>query len=296
MKQTRNAILDCAMACVGLGAVSIVTVSPAKAEGSSDSSAIVAPVLKCADLTGWKIPGSTIVITNAQDVPEAPPGTVQPMPPAPDTVSVALPPNCRADGVIDQRVGVDGKSYAIGFAIALPDRWNGRFLYQGGGGLNGSIRPPLGSQAAGEVPALARGFAVVSTDSGHQGAVFDASFTKDQEAALNFANASVGKVTIAAKAIVARYYGQLPKHSYFTGCSTGGREGMLASARYPEEFDGIVSGDPAMRTGNSNIGLAWANAAFSEIAPKDELGKSDPAKAFSAGDRKLITEFDPQRL
>ena len=77
------------------------------------------------------------------------------------------------------------------------------------------------------MPALARGFAVVSTDGGHQGAVFDASFLKDQEAALNFANASVGKVTMAAKAIVARYYGQ-PERSYFAGCSTGGREAMLA--------------------------------------------------------------------
>ena len=232
---------------------------------------------------------STIVVTKAQEVPEAPPGTVQPSPPAPATVSVALPPNCRADGVIDQRVGVEGKSYAIGFAVALPDRWNGRFLFQGGGGLNGSIRPPLGSQAAGEVPALARGFAVVSTDSGHQGAVFDASFMKDQEAALNFASASVGKVTKAAKAIVAKYYGQPPSRSYFAGCSTGGREAMLASARYPEEFDGIVAGAPAMRTGNSNIGLAWANATFSQIAPKDAAGKPEPAKTFSAEERKLIT-------
>jgi alpha-beta hydrolase superfamily lysophospholipase len=125
--------------------------------------------------------------------------------------------------------------------------------------LNGSIRPPLGLQATGDIPALARGFAVVSTDSGHQGAVFDASFMADQEAALNFAHASVGKVTAAAKAVIARYYGQPPARSYFVGCSTGGREGMLASQRYPAEYDGIVAGAPAMRTGRSNLGLAWAN-------------------------------------
>jgi feruloyl esterase len=65
---------------------------------------------------------------------------------------------------------------------------------------------------------------------------------------------------------------------------------MLASARYPEQFDGIVAGAPAMRTGNSNIGLAWANAAFSQIAPKDASGRPEPAKTFSAEDRKLITE------
>src|SRR5665213_837932 len=147
------------------------------------------------------------------------------------TVAVAVPAHCRGDGVIDPRTGVGGKPYAIGFAIALPDRWNGRFLFQRSGGLNGSVLPPLGPAAAGDVPALARGFAVVSTDSGHKGAVFDASFFADQEAALNFANSSVGKVTAAAKSILARYYGEGPRHSYFTGCSTGGREGMLASER-----------------------------------------------------------------
>jgi hypothetical protein len=64
---------------------------------------------------------------------------------------------------------------------------------------------------------------------------------------------------------------------------------MAASARFPEQFDGIVAGDPALRTGYSNIGLAWANAAFGEIAPKDASGKPEPAKAFSASDKKLIT-------
>ena len=290
MKLTTFAAITQMIVCLTSGGIPVVAVTSAKAQSAGDNSPTTVPKLKCAELTGWKIPGSTIVIAKAQEVPEAPPGTVQLNPTSPVTVAVAIPSNCRADGVMDQRVGVDGKSYAIGFALALPDRWNGRFLFQGGGGLNGSVRPPIGAQAAGEVPGLARGFAVVSTDSGHQGAVFDPSFMKDQEAALNFANASVGKVTAAAKAIIARYYGRLPAHSYFAGCSTGGREGMLASARYPQEFDGIVSGDPAMRTGNSNIGLAWANTALTEIAPRDESGKPDPTKAFSASEKKLITE------
>jgi pimeloyl-ACP methyl ester carboxylesterase len=239
---------------------------------------------------GLSFASSTIVIEKAEAVPETPAGSVQVRPPDPEIVRVAIPSNCRAEGVIDRRIGADGKNYAIGFAIALPNQWNGRFLFQGGGGLNGSIRPPLGLQAAGDIPALARGFAVVSTDSGHQGAVFDASFMADQEAALNFAYASVGKVTAAAKVIIARYYDQPPAHSYFVGCSTGGREGMLASQRYPAEYDGIVAGAPAMRTGRSNLGLAWANYNFTQIAPKGESGKPDPTKAFSPSDRKLIAD------
>jgi feruloyl esterase len=270
-----------------IGALAAAAVSPAGAQTSSD--AVIEAARKCGELTGLKIPNSTIVITKAEAIPDAPPNTVPVRPPLPDTVAVAVPSYCRAEGVIDQRVGVDDKPYAIGFAIALPDRWNGRFLFQGGGGLNGTIRPPLGAQAAGDVPGLARGFAVVSTDSGHQGAVFDSSFMKDQEAAINFASASVGKVTIAAKAIIARYYGQPVKRSYFAGCSTGGREGMLASSRHAGEFDGVVSGAPAMRTGHSNLGLAWANVAFNEIASKDDAGKPDPTKVFSASDKKLVT-------
>jgi hypothetical protein len=185
--------------------------TPGIAEPSITASSIVGPALGCKDLTGFSISGSGVV-TVAREVAEAPPGTVQPLPESPATVAVAIPSNCRADGVIDQRIGVDGKPYAIRFAIALPDHWNGRLLFQGGGGLDGSVLPPVGSQAAGEVPALARGFAVVSTDSGHLGTVFDATFMKDQEAALNFADASIGKVTDAAKAIIARYYGRPVGH------------------------------------------------------------------------------------
>jgi pimeloyl-ACP methyl ester carboxylesterase len=260
------------------------------ASGAAEGQQAITPSVKCEALVGLGFAGAAIAIEKAEAVPERPAGSVQVRPGDPETVRVAIPSNCRADGVIDRRIGADGKNYAIGFAIALPDRWNGRFLFQGGGGLNGSVRPPLGAQATGDIPALARGFAVVSTDSGHQGAVFDSSFMADQEAALNFAYVSVGKVTAAAKAIIARYYGEPVAHSYFVGCSTGGREGMLASQRYPAEYDGIVAGAPAMRTGRSNLGLAWANYNFAQIAPKDESGKPDPAKAFSPSDRKLVAD------
>lgn len=97
-------------------------------------------------------------------------------------------------------------------------------------------------------------------------------------------------MTRAAKAIVARYYGQPVKRSYFVGCSTGGREGMLAAMRHSTEFDGVVAGAPAMRTGHSNVGLAWANAAFNELAPRDANGVPDSSKVFSASDRKLVTD------
>src|SRR5690348_9708217 len=201
------------------------------------------PAIHCEALAGVGLPGSTLAIEKAEAVPDAPAGTVQVRPGEPQTVGVAIPSYCRAEGVIDRRSGVDGKSYAIGFAIALPDRWNGRFLFQGGGGLNGTVNPPLGAVASADDPALARGFVVVSTDTGHKGAVFDASFMKDQQAALDFAYVAVGKVTTVAKQIIAQYYGEPAEHSYFVGCSTGGREAMLVAEKYPSYFNGVVSGD-----------------------------------------------------
>jgi hypothetical protein len=250
----------------------------------------VAPVQKCAGLVNLKIAGTDVHITKADAVPAAPAGTVRTPSLAPEPIPVPIPSYCKVDGVIDPRIGFEGKSYAIGFEIALPDNWNGRFLFQGGGGLNGSIIPPLGLSGAGAKPGLARGFAVVSTDTGHKGAVFDASFMKDQLAGLDFAYIAVGRVTVVSKEIIAQYYGRPATRSYFAGCSTGGREGLLMSQRYPSYFDGIIVGDPAMRTGYSNIGLAWARRAFADIAPKDASGKPDPTKDFSSADKKLLAD------
>ena len=190
--------------------------------------------------------------------------------------------------MINERVGAGGTKYGIGFSLALPQSWNGRFLLMGGGGLNGVIRSPYGTAAAGAIPALARGFAVLSHDSGHKGAGFDNSFMKDQRATLDFSETSVKTVTLLGKAISERFYGKAISKSYMAGCSTGGREGMLASQRYPELFDGIVVGAPAMRTGNSNLGIAYSTVMFNQVAPKSEAGLPQLDKLFTTADRALI--------
>jgi len=86
-----------------------------------------------------------------------------------------LPAHCRVNGILDKRTGADGKTYGIRFAVALPDNWIGDFLQQGGGGLNGSVGEPIGNQAVGDKPALGQGFAVATSDTGHQstGSGFD---------------------------------------------------------------------------------------------------------------------------
>ncbi len=197
---------------------------------------------------------------------------------------LVAPPHCRIEGMINEREGAGGVTYGIGFELALPDEWNGRYLLQGGGGLNGSVRPALGPTASGEENALQRGFAVASHDSGHKGAGFDASFHADQRAALDFAETSVRTVTLATRELVQSYYGEAPHHSYMAGCSTGGREGMLASQRYPELFDGIVVGAPAMRPGHSNLSIEYAQVMINRTLPEGDLR----AGGFSPVERNAI--------
>lgn len=243
----------------------------------------------CGALAGFTDARLRLQVTAAEPVPAAAPGTVRAQPYLPP-IGVELPAYCKVSGRINDRTGADGVRYGIGFELALPQDWNGRFLFQGGGGLNGSIAPPLGTTGAGDVPALARGFAVVSTDSGHQGEGFDASFMRDQRAALDFAHASVGTTAQAALLLVRQHYGKAPLHSYMAGCSTGGRESMQATQRWPELFDGVLVNAPAMRTGYSNLALAHARTKFMQAAPRDAGGKPQLARTFSAGDKKLVLD------
>jgi len=243
------------------------------------------PAHQCEALAGFVLPQGGKILS-AAFVP-----AVSPEPPQAGTDTHSkqgLPAYCEVRGIINPRSGHDGKAYGIGFALALPQNWNGRFLLQGGGGLNGSVPLPLGAAAAGDMPALARGFAVMSHDSGHKGSVFQSDFMADQRAYLDFANSAVPVAAEVGKAITARYFGKLPSHSYMAGCSTGGREAMLASQRYPELFDGIVVGAPAMRTGNSNLALAYAAAQFNRAAPVNRNGERLVDQIFSAKDRSLI--------
>ena len=241
----------------------------------------------CANLASFKAAG--VEITKAASI-EA--GTTEPNPWGPGH-SAPIPAYCRVEGVINRRTGVGGEEFGIRFALAMPEKWNGDFLMQGGGGGNGFVYPPLGQNAAGDSPALMRGFAVVSTDTGHKShsGPFDFGFMKDQQAYLDFAYLANAQVAAIAKQLIAQHYAKPAAYSYFSGCSTGGREGMVLSQRYPTAFNGIISGDPAMRTGLSNLAIGqWIPVAFNQIAPRDAEGKPIIAQAFTDADRKLMAE------
>ena len=251
------------------------------------ASAYAQPKNVCTGLITVKIPGGEISKAAHVDA-----GSTESIP-WNQTRTAPLPAYCRVEGVIHRRTGVAGEEFGITFALALPDKWNGDFLMQGGGGSNGIVLAPLGLNAAGDTPGLIRGFAVASTDTGHKShrAGFDFEFRRDQQAYLDFAYLANAEVAAVAKQVIAQHYGKPAAFSYFSGCSTGGREGMILSQRYPTVFNGIISGDPAMRTGFSNLAIGrWIPIAFNQVAPKDANGKPVIEQAITDNDRKLIKD------
>ena len=198
--------------------------------------------------------------------------------------------HCLIRGVIDQRSGAGGKPYGIRFELRLPATWNDKFLFQGGGGTDGFLAPALGSipsQGSTAIPALVRGYAVVSQNGGHDGT--DTSFAQDQQARLDYAYASTGKVTAVAKRLIQRFYGTPARKSYFMGCSNGGREAMMAAQRYPTEFDGIVAGNPGFRLAYAGLGEAWDSQQFMRVAPANAQGQKIVANAFSQAELDLVS-------
>jgi feruloyl esterase len=146
--------------------------------------------------------------------------------------------------------------------------WNGKFVAVGNGGWGGSISDSAYEDMA---DALRRGYATSATDDGHtaRGASF---VVGHPEKFIDFAYRSEREMAVEAKALIKAYYGHAPRYSYWNGCSAGGREGLLQAYRYPDEFDGVIAGDPANVRRN-----AWA-LWLAEQTFKDPAAHIPPAK------------------
>jgi Tannase and feruloyl esterase len=160
-----------------------------------------------------------------------------------------LPEYCRVRGHVDTE---------INFELRLPTTiWNGKFYHAGGGGFAGFINFATTSRVA-----LARGYAVIATDTGHVGAPpapgLDGSWALNRpDRQLNFGHRAIHVVTLAGKQITTVAYGQAPQYSYFEGCSTGGRQAAMEAQRYPTDFHGIIAGAPALDHSGLMLGLNW---------------------------------------
>jgi feruloyl esterase len=146
----------------------------------------------------------------------------------------------------------------INFEVWLPQAiWNGKFLSTGEGGFAGVPNYSRGNGLEGGLDALVRrGYATASTDTGHSNTDPFWAVGHPQKA-IDYLYRAKHLVTIAAKGLVAAYYGQAPNRSYFSSCSNGGRQGLMEAQRYPEDYDGIVVGAPWNYQSHSTAGIVW---------------------------------------
>jgi pimeloyl-ACP methyl ester carboxylesterase len=247
---------------------------------------------KCGDLLTLQIDNATI--SEAVDVPAGKPLSVGGGFTPPIEVT-SLPAHCLVHGEVNHHKGADGKDYGDKFELRMPVSWQGRLLYMGGGGLDGVLNPAIALQGPVTKPdsksALSIGYAVVSSDGGHEDATrgfSDGSFGSDPEARADYNNLSTKRVTDVARKIISSYYGHAIKYSYFQGCSNGGREGLMAAERYPEYFDGVIAGAPAFNLTHAAIAEAWNTVELASIAPKKPDGTPDLAQSLTEPDLKLL--------
>ena len=152
------------------------------------------------------------------------------------TATDTLAAHCRVRGVVNR---------AIRFEVTLPDDWNGRMMFSAVGGDAGYIGDTTSL--------LGRGFAMASTDTGHE-IEEGSAFLTQPEARLDNAYRGVHLATLASKRIIAHYYGRQIDRSYLNGCSNGGRAALLEAERFPDDHDGIIAGAPLFRLQEF---LAW---------------------------------------
>jgi feruloyl esterase len=190
--------------------------------------ALAAAPCSVAGLTALGVANMTF--TSATDVPAAPP----------------LPEFCNIKGTVTT-TGEGAPNGSAIFLAQLPANWNHKLLGLGNGGFAGA------ASLAGSGPALVKGYALVDSDTGHEAGGTDASWalkadgTPDQAKLTDYYFRAVHEVTVAAKQLTERFFAQgALRHSYFTSCSNGGRQALMEASRFPDDYDGIIAGDPFM--------------------------------------------------
>jgi len=230
----------------------------------------------CAGLASLNLPEVTKIAS--QSVPA---GTFAP--PDGSAPVTGLPTFCRVSITVLPSINIE---------VWLPDSasWNRRYEGEGGGGYAGSISwSALGT-------ALTLGFATASTDTGHSNsnpAQTGGTFALTPDDVLNvklindFASRSLHELALKAKQVILAYYGVPPEYSYWLGCSTGGRQGLIEAQRYPADYDGIVAGAPAINWDRFIPAELWP-----EVAMNLEVGAPIAASKLNAATNAAIASCD----
>lgn len=271
--QTPGVIAVMGLALVACGGSSDPVAQPSETALPQLDAAVSAPLRgSCVDLAGFSFANTTI--TAATDIDS---GTLR-------VAEQDIAAHCRVTGRMHERVSlIDGQTYAIGFEMRMPRDWNGRYYYQGNGGTDGSVSNAVGGTAAGTSNALHKGFAVISSDAGHN-ASQNPMFGIDPQARIDYGYGAVQKLTPMAKALIAAAYGKGPDRSYIGGGSNGGRHAMVAAARLPEQYDGILASAPGFNLPLAAAAQLYTAQQFRKVATDE----TDLSTGFTQAERNTV--------
>ncbi len=188
------------------------------------------PTTVCSELRGMT--GYDLSVISARIVP----------------ASATAPEHCRVSMMVPPEINIE---------VNLPTAWNGKLYMFGNGGWAGeSFEAP--GRAVNRSHGLTAGFVTAATDTGHS-AVNEpgASFAANRQKLLDFGFRSLHVTAETAKLMARTYYGSSPAKSYYDGCSQGGRQGLTLAQRFPNDFDGIIAGSPAVNQVGTHTARAY---------------------------------------
>jgi len=245
--------LDLAVAAVM--ALTIAMLTPPLAGAQTQDQRVLAA--QCTNLMNFKLQDT--IIRAAEVMPPGPFGFGNTAPTCASPVaSPELPGFCRVQAIV---------APAINFELWLPlENWNGKFQGLGNHGFAGNIEySDMG-------PELVKGYAVAGTDTGHSGND-PLPWMQNEQQIVDYGYRGVHEMTVKSKGIVQTFYGQAAKYSYFNGCSTGGKEGLMEAQRYPADYDGIVTGHPNFAQIHNRAQYVW-NAQVTFANPESALPRT----------------------
>jgi len=224
--------------------------------------------------------------------------------------TATLPEHCQVQGMLRVRTGIAGpnatpQTYGTKFEVRLPTAWNGRYMFQGGGGTEGSLPAATGAQTGtAGFAELKNGWAVASQDGGHETSQLPPTtpktadapsilqvnmFYPDTQAVKDWAYNAIDITTQTAKYLIDSYYARPADRSYFVGCSTSGRQGMAMTQLFPNHYDGVVAGDPFYLPPDISLSETWGLEQIISVSPKDSGGNPIYTQSFTLSDQNLFT-------
>jgi len=233
--------------------------------GSVAWAASPAPAAECASLAKLALPDGSVTSATMQT------GSFESPKDGIGNTTKVTAPFCRVEGIVKSEA-----ASSIGFELWLPaaDKWNGRMLASGDLGQSGAPNYPALNDA------LTRGFAALGDNLGHNSNAFSSDWAVGHpERVKDWGYRGSHYSAVAAKAIVAAYYGKGPNHSYFSGCSHGGGSALAEAQRYPEDYDGIIAG----AFGADWTGVQTAYVYEAQVALNDKASNLSAAKLALVG-------------